>query len=321
MKSNSKTDLNLHSAPESAFESTCDFKFRPQPAFKSILVWVGLIPGLVLGLSAVACGSSKGRSQKKPSQDTVQKESGDQKKDHGDPGDQAGQGDSSGKLGTPADVQLGGDGLWGSDVSDERVKPCPMEKIFANGGCYDEVQISESRISLNRGGESLTLFEAGKTLLPFILEHYRYSSLASDGSMILINERLARLDPWISFGNRYWFLPDRIRVSPTENLKDLSDAVFLGATFPLAFHYGTTALDPLGYPLFWFVKGTASLCGKVFSLPVTQGAYESRCRTVIGSADPIQETQEWGEVTFKLEALQTTVAARRVYQLELGTPP
>lgn len=206
---------------------------------------------------------------------------------------------------------------WESDVSDAKLKPCEAGKPFANGKCWDEVHFSSESISLKNPGETFTFLEAGKTLIPFILEHYVFSE-EDGGDFILINERLANIHSRTGFLQRYWFLPMKIRVSKTVDKKDLSDAVFLAAEFPLTMSYGASKSGPFGFPESTFFNGSISLCGHTVPLPITQKSIESSCEEVLGSSRDFRFSSAFGSTSLNLEALETNLSERRAYWLNIG---
>jgi hypothetical protein len=206
---------------------------------------------------------------------------------------------------------------WESDVSDAKLKPCDAGKPFANGKCYNEVHFTDESITLKSPNETFTFLEAGKPLTPFVLEHYVFSK-EDGGDFILINERLASINSRTGFLQRYWFLPSKIRVSKTEDKRDLSKAVFLAAEFPLAMSYGSTKTDQFGFPESIYFKGSISLCGKTVPLPLTQKTIESTCDYVLGSGGGFGFQSAYGRTLLEIEVLETTLPERRAHWMAIG---
>lgn len=206
---------------------------------------------------------------------------------------------------------------WESDVSDAKVKPCPAGKAFAAGTCFDEVHVTSKRIALSRPGETFTFVEAGRTLSPFILANYTFSEDRGD-SFILINERLSSIQSRTVWLGRYWFLPVKIRVSRTNNPKDLSKAVFLGAEFPLASSHGTAERDAYGLPVLVYFKGSVTICGETVALPLTQKTLEASCDASVGSAEEYGFESSYGSTRAYLETPKEKLSERRMYSLAIG---
>lgn len=208
-------------------------------------------------------------------------------------------------------------GAWDSDVADEKIKPCAPGQAFAAGKCFDEVHFTNGSISLTRPGETFTFVEVGRPLSRFILDNYTFSE-KWDESFILINERIVNMRINAGLYYRYWFLPERIKVSATHDPRDLSSSVFEGAEFPLSSDNGGVLVDANGYPQPHYFRGSIHVCAHKVALPLIQMDVEANCNTSIGSSGDFQFKSTLGDVLLEFESMKTTLARRQADWIEVG---